>query len=125
MTGNRRFVVKFSREAYEEFELLSKKVAEERSKGSMKSDNEKLLRSINMKIELLKLNPQAGVQIPRKFIASKYIVEYGVNNLWKLNLFAGWQMIYTLHTNEVEIISFVLDILDHGEYEKIFRYKKK
>ncbi|MCX6778376.1 MAG: hypothetical protein NT157_05850 [Candidatus Micrarchaeota archaeon] len=121
----KRFTVKFSEEAYSEFELLSKKVADEKSKGSTKSDHEKLLRSINAKIELLKLNPQAGVQIPRRLIPAKYIVEYGANNLWKLNLFSGWRMIYTLHANEVEVISFVLDLINHEQYEKIFRYKKK
>lgn len=76
-------------------------------------------------MELLKLNPQAGAQVPRSQIPAKYVLEYGANNLWKLNLSHGWRMVYTLNGNQVEVISFVLDIVSHEKYEKIFGYKKK
>jgi hypothetical protein len=34
-------------------------------------------------------------------------------------------MLYTLKGDEVEIVAFVFDILDHPEYNKKFGYKKK
>jgi len=36
-------------------------------------------------------------------------------------------MLYTLKDgeSEIEIIAFVLDIIDHNEYDKKFGYKKK
>ena len=34
-------------------------------------------------------------------------------------------MIYTITGNDVEIITFVLEIMDHKDYDKVFGYKKK
>ncbi len=34
-------------------------------------------------------------------------------------------MIYTIRTNEVEIVSFILYIIDHKEYDKILGYRKR
>jgi hypothetical protein len=34
-------------------------------------------------------------------------------------------MDYTLRNNEIEIIAFVLNIMDHDKYNKIYGYKKK
>ncbi len=38
-----------------------------------------------------------------------------------------WRMLYTLTDGEtkIEIISFVLDVIDHKGYDKKFGYKKK
>jgi len=36
-----------------------------------------------------------------------------------------WRMIYTVKGNDIEIISFILDIVDHNTYNKIFGYRKK
>jgi len=33
-------------------------------------------------------------------------------------------MIYTLESDEIEIIVFVLDIIDHDEYNKKFKFRK-
>ena len=49
---------------------------------------------------------------------------YEVSNLWKVNLSKSWRMIYTIRGSSVEIVSFVLDIIDHKTYEKKFRYRK-
>jgi hypothetical protein len=38
-----------------------------------------------------------------------------------------WRMLYTLTNGEreVEIIAFVLDVIDHKAYDKKFGYKKR
>ncbi|VVC02001.1 Uncharacterised protein [uncultured archaeon] len=47
-----------------------------------------------------------------------------MTNLFWVSLPNFWRMAYALTNNgEVEIIAFVLDILDHGKYSKKFRYK--
>ena len=62
--------------------------------------------------------------IPKNLIPKDYVVNYGVGNLWKVNLSGAWRMIYTIRGSEVEIISLILDILDHRSYEKKFGYRK-
>ena len=89
------------------------------------------MRSIEDKIAILKRDYDFGIHIPKNRIGPKYILEYDVTNLWKVNLSGGWRMIYTLkqpqrESAEVEILSIWLDVLDiisHGEYDKIFNYK--
>jgi len=34
-------------------------------------------------------------------------------------------MLYTIKGNDVQIICFILDILDHNDYDKKFGYKKR
>ncbi len=110
--------------ALEEFEKLNKLVGEEVSKGVTSSDNQTLFNAIKQKIEFLKNNPHFGIQIAKSKIPKKYSKMYNAGNLWKINLPGAWRMIYTIKGNEVEIISFILDIFDHKEYEKVFNYSK-
>jgi len=112
-------------DAKEEFERLNHLVAEEKQKGIMQSNNQILLRAVQQKIELLKINPEYGVHIPKNRIPHSYIVLYDVNNLWKINLSGAWRMIYTLRGSEIDIISLILDLLDHSEYNKKFGYRKR
>ena len=106
-----------------EFEELNKIVGEEVQKGIEQSDYQTLLRAVNQKIEFLKINPHYGVHIPQDRIPKDYIVKYDVNNLWKVNLAGAWRMIYTIRGSDVEVISFVLDIFNHKDYEKKFGYR--
>jgi hypothetical protein len=110
--------------AKEEFEDLNKVVGEEISRGVTSSDHQTLLNSIKQKIEFLKDNPEYGIHIPKNRMPKEYIKSYDVNNLWKVNLSGAWRMIYTIRGNEVEIISLILDILKHRDYEKKFKYRK-
>jgi hypothetical protein len=34
-----------------------------------------------------------------------------------------WRMLYTIKGDQIEILCFVLDILDHRDYEKRFGYR--
>lgn len=111
-------------EAKEEFDELNKVVGEEIAKGITSSDHQTLLNSIKQKIELLKANPEYGTHIPKDRIPREYIRDYEVNNLWKVNLSGAWRMIYTIRGSEIDIISLILDIMSHRDYEKKFGYKK-
>jgi len=112
-------------EAKEQFDGLNKAVGEEIAKGITSSDHQALLNSIKQKIEIMKVNPEYGVHIPKDRIPKEYIRDYDVNNLWKINLAGAWRMIYTIRGSNVEIISLILDIIDHNSYNKKFGYKKK
>lgn len=85
-----------------------------------------ILNAINQKIELIKANPHYGDGIPKKLIPKECMVKYGVTNLFRAELPNFWRMLYTLTAEgEIEIIAFILDIIDHKTYSKKFGYKKR
>lgn len=73
----------------------------------------------------MKDNPEYGFHIPKDRIPKEYIRDYDVNNLWKVNLSGAWRMVYTIRGSEVEIISLILDIMNHKDYNKKFEYRNK
>lgn len=85
-----------------------------------------ILKAVNQKIELIKANPHYGDGIPKNLIPQEYKIKYGVTNLFRVELPSFWRMFYTLTAEgEIEIIAFILDIIDHKTYDKKFGYKKK
>lgn len=83
-----------------------------------------ILKAINQKIGLIKQNIHYGDPIAKDKIPDEYKKKYRTLNLFRVELPAFWRMLYTLTNNEeVEIIAFVLDILDHPSYDKKFGYK--
>jgi len=36
-----------------------------------------------------------------------------------------WRMLYTLEGNQIEIVAFILYLVDHPTYDKMFGYRKK
>jgi hypothetical protein len=108
--------------------VLSEEVAREFSRiqaRAEKGDGEAryLLGIINKGIAKLAEDVEAGRKIRKRLWPAEYSRKYGVTNLWKLNLDSYWRMIYTIRGSNVEIISFVLDILDHKKYERKFGYR--
>ena len=125
MLYNRIIKVIIAGDAKKEFDKLNKLVGTEIKNGITNSDHQTLLNSIKQKINLLKENPQYGINIKKNIIPKKYISDYDVNNLWKINLSSVWRMIYTIKGNQVEIICLILDLMNHKSYDKRFGYKRK
>jgi len=109
--------VVLSPEAEEVYGYLNEKAAT--------SKNERMiLKAINYKKELIKANVHYGEPIAKAKIPAGYVQKYGVNNLFWVSLPNAWRMLYTLTPNgEVEIVAFVLDIMDHEKYNKKFGYR--
>ncbi len=86
-----------------------------------------ILNAFNKKKYLIKSNPHYGDPIAKRLIPKEYSIKYGVTNLFRVELPNFWRMLYTLTNDEseVNIIGFVLDIIDHKEYNKKFGYKNK
>jgi len=83
-----------------------------------------ILNAVNKKKELIKANIHYGEPIAKAKIPAEYVQKYSVNNLFWVGLPNGWRMLYTLTSNgEIEIIAFVLDIMDHDKYGKKFGYR--
>jgi len=123
MFNGKEVIIKLSEEADEVYSELNKLVGEEKIKGIESSFHQTLLRSINRVKELLKENPFAGEQIQKKQIPKKYISNYDIDNAWRIELANRWRLIYTITGNQIEIITFVMDIFNHKDYDKIFGYK--
>ncbi len=79
-----------------------------------------LLKSIDKVKERLRTNPQFGDPIRKNLIPREYL-QY--ENLYRVEISNFWRLLYTIKGNEVEIIAFILAIIDHKEYNKKFRYK--
>ena len=122
--------VVFVGNAKTEYERLTQEVKLELKNGKDGTEKQKLLKSINRIVGVLKINPSYGIQIPKDRIPKKYIVNFDVRNLWKCNLFNFWRLIYTIEqdeneeTKEIEIINFVLEFMNHKKYNKRFEYRK-
>lgn len=118
---NRKKVrVILSEEAEEAYEYLNKMAPESKFEKT-------IFKAIKNKVDLIKDNPHYGEPISKKQIPKKYVDKYGITNLFWVKLPNYWRMLYTLTQGDtvIEIIAFVVDIVDHKEYDKIFGYKKK
>jgi len=84
-----------------------------------------ILKAVNRKIELIKANPHYGNPIAKNLIPKEYILKYGANNLFRVELPNFWRMLYMLTEGgtKIEIVSFIIDIIDHKTYNKKFGYK--
>ena len=95
------------------------------AKAPLSKTEKMILNALNKKIELIKLNTHYGDPISKNLIPKEYKEKYSIINLFRGELQQFWRMLYTLTNNEtqIEIIAFVLDILDHKNYNKKFGYK--
>ncbi len=122
---NKPVRVVFLGEAEEEFERLNKIVGNQIKSGRESSEEIQLLRSIKQKIGFIKSNPFYGDPIAKNLIPEEYKVKYQTINLFRAELSQFWRMLYTLKGDEIEIIAFVLNIIDHPDYNRKFGYKKR
>ena len=63
--------------------------------------------------------------IPREYITKNIINEYGTDKIFRVELVGYWRLLYTLIGNDVKIIAFILEYMDHDRYNKLFGYRKK
>ena len=85
-----------------------------------------ILNAINHKKDLIKANIHYGAPIAKSLIPEEYKQKYSATNLFRVELPAFWRMLYTLtNDGEIEIIAFVLDIIDHPTYDDKFGYKRR
>ena len=112
-------------EADSEYKKLNEIIGQQIKDGKENTEEMQLLRSIKQKIEFVKANPFYGDNIAKALIPKEYTIKYNAKNLWRVELTNFWRMLYTIKGDQVEIICFVLDIINHKEYDKKFEYRKK
>ena len=107
--------VRFSEDALAIYQYITNKSVNSKKEMTM-------LKAILRNIELLKKNPHRGQSINKKRIPKEYVKKYKIKNLYRIELPDFFRMLYTLNDEEIEIIAFVLDIVNHKEYNKKFEY---
>lgn len=104
------------------------KFAEEKLKESLeklkesKTEDKKLYEWINRALDDLEENAFCGIQVAKRLIPKVYIEKYGIDNLWKYDMPKGWRLIYSVANNEVNVLSIILEWMDHKDYERRFGY---
>ena len=73
--------------------------------------------------ELLKVLKETVITELKKAIP-KELKKLNIQNLYRVELSNYWRMLYTIEGNTIEIFLFVLKIINHKEYNKLFGYKK-
>lgn len=115
---NKIIRVTLSPEAEEVYNYLNEQASTSKIERS-------IFTAFHKKKDLIKANPHYGEPVAKRLIPGEYIVKYGATNLFRVELPNYWRMLYTLTggETEIEIIAFVLDIIDHKKYDKKFGYK--
>lgn len=85
--------------------------------------DEELRQQLERAFRNLENNAFCGIQIPKKLIPKEYIKKFGqLTNLWKYNLPDAWRLIYTIKNDKVNVLSVILEWMDHKTYERRFGY---
>ncbi|MFH0836072.1 MAG: hypothetical protein V1834_02810 [Candidatus Micrarchaeota archaeon] len=110
----------FSEEAKEVFDYLTREAPKSKIERS-------ILKAVENKTRLISQNTHYGQAIAKKLIPIEYIQKYDVTNLFRVELPNFWRMLYTVteSENRIEVIAFVLDLIDHDKYDKKFGYAKR
>lgn len=115
--------IAFTEKAERDYKKLIEDTNKQISDGINNSFEQKLLKSINQKIEILKLDHHYGNQVPKVILKNSSFSF--ADNLWVVDLIGYWRMLYMLDGPKIKVVCFILEICDHGKYNKIFGYKKK
>ena len=112
-------------DAKEAYERLNRMIGEQKNKGKTTSEEIKLWKGIQRSFDLIQENPFYGRNAKKKQIPIYYLDKYDIKNLFIVDLPLFWRMIYSLESDKIEIIAFVLDIFNHKDYNKRFGFKGK
>jgi len=113
----------FSEKVTKDIENLNKEIYQEKKNQIESSFHQTLFRSIERTKELLRANPFYGDPLSKKLIPKELIKKYEIENLWRVELPNRWRLLYTITGNEIKIICFILDFMNHKKYNKLFGYK--
>lgn len=83
----------------------------------------KLILHLTKAFKNLQEDAFCGIQIPKNLIPKEYTKRYGpITNLWKYNLPDAWRLIYTVKRDSINVLSILLEWMDHKNYERRFGY---
>ncbi len=115
--------IKLVGEAEEAYNKLNKIVGEQKAAGKENSDEIKIWNGIQRTFDRIQENPFYGENAKKNLIPKYYIDKYDAKNIFIIDLPFFWRMIYAIEGDKVEIFVFILDIFDHGAYNKRFGFR--
>ena len=116
--------IRFDTDAFKEYNKLQELVVKGSASGK-KPTYAQLLSSINNALRNIKSNPYFGDLIPKKCVSKATANKYGTYKILRVELVGYWRLLYTLIGEEVKIVAFILEYMDHNSYNKVFGYKKR
>lgn len=125
MKIDKKVSIELKGDAEEAYEKLNRIVGQQKAEGKENSDEIKLWNGIQRMFDLIQENPFYGENAKKDLIPRYYRDNYGVKNLFIVDLPFFWRMIYTLEGDKIEIVAFILDIFTHKDYDKRFGFKKR
>lgn len=84
--------------------------------------NSSMYKKINDVIDALKNDRVLGIRIKQKQIPRYYIRKHDVNAVYKVDLPNHFRLIYGILVIHGERKSLLMELFDHGEYNKRFGY---
>lgn len=102
--------------------IFLKDQAKERYLELNSSNKDKcILNSFERVKEILKENPQYGNPISKRLIPNTF-KKIGIKRVYRVELANYWRLLYTIEGTDKEIFIFILCIMNHKEYNKLFGY---
>jgi len=89
------------------------------------SEFSELRRHLAMAFKEIDKSPSCGIAVSKSLIPKIYAKKYGINNLFKYDLPAGWRLLYSLDKDGIEVIAIILEWLNHKDYERRFKYRSR
>ena len=86
------------------------------------SEDDWLKKALRGAIDDFKENAFCGERIKKERIPRGYIKKYGINNLLWYPLPNAWRLVYSVFSNEGELVVMIVEYFDHKEYERRFGY---
>ena len=114
---------RFKMKLHSSYRFVDEKTRDSFYKLEKGDDSEReLFKLLKQALTNIEENAFSGVQVPKKLMPKKYIEKYEIKNLWKYNLPKGWRLLYSIMSDEIIVISLILEWCDHNEYERRFKY---
>jgi hypothetical protein len=87
------------------------------------SSNCELREIINEALEALREDRCAGIPVGKNKMPRQYR-QFGIDNLYKMNLRENWRLVYTLIARNEGVCPHVIEVMAHTEYLRRFGYRK-
>ena len=84
-----------------------------------------LVKGFYKKIEMVKNDIHYGDSVAKDLIPLEYRAKYNANNLFRVEIPGFWRFTYTLKNGltDEEVVVLILDIMNHGVYDRMFGYR--
>ena len=85
-------------------------------------DGDPVKKALVRAIKNIQQDPRVGRNVKKRLIPRKLIGRYEIDNLRIHNLPNAWRMLYSITSSEIEIISVILNWMNHKDYERLFKF---